>query len=401
VTRRIGSALAVVAFTGLQACASSPRLDAVPPTLTQRAAIPGIANARYWLDLDLAPFIQSAIDDNKRESEALARAGKPTDSPLNLLAISGGGDAGAFAAGLLAGWSAQGTRPEFKVVTGISAGALIAPFAFLGPRYDEVIRRVATSIGKDDVFRSRGLLAGLASDGMADSEPLARLLEHHVTPDILEAVAAENARGRALMIGTTDLDSGQPVTWNMGAIASSNAPGSLELFRKIMLASTSIPGVVSPVMIDVDVDGVRYQEMHVDGGVIAQVFTYPSRTLIEMKRMTGKPFRREIHLYVIRNGKLRPEWSGTPPHTTSIGDRAIRALIQQQGISDLDRIYRTALQDGAEFNLAYIGDDFSDPHDKNFDAAYMNRLFDYAYQLGAAGYRWHKAPPGNAMPGRE
>jgi len=403
VIRRIGSTLAAIAGAVLQACASPPRLDAVPPTLTQQAAIPGIANARYWLDLDLAPFIQSAIDDNRRESEALARAGRPTDPmpPINLLAISGGGDAGAFAAGLLTGWSAQGTRPEFKVVTGISAGALIAPFAFLGPRFDDVIRRVATSIGKDDVFRSRGLLAGLASDGMADSEPLARLLAQYVTPDVLEAVAAEHAKGRALMIGTTDLDSGQPVTWNMGAIASSNAPGSLELFRKIMLASTSIPGVVSPVMIEVDVDGVRHQEMHVDGGVMAQVFTYPSRTLMEMKRATGIPFRREIHLYVIRNGQLRPQWLGTPRHTSSIGGRAFRALIQQQGISDLDRIYRTAQQDGAEFNLAYIGDDFTAPHDKDFDAAYMNRLFDYAYQLGATGYRWHKALPGDAMSERE
>ena len=89
VTRRIGSTLAAVAVALLQACGSPPRVDAVPPTLTQRAAIPGIANARYWLNLDLAPFIQSGIDDNRRESEALARAGKPTDPmpPVHLLAI--------------------------------------------------------------------------------------------------------------------------------------------------------------------------------------------------------------------------------------------------------------------------------------------------------------------------
>jgi hypothetical protein len=120
-----------------------------------------------------------------------------------------------------------------------------------------------------------------------------------------------------------------------------------------------------------------------------------------MKRVTGMSFRRGTHLYVIRNGKLRPEWLATPRHTSSIGSRALRTLIQQQGISDLDRIYRTAQQDGAEFNLAYTGDDFADPDDKNFNAAYMSRLFDYAYRLGAAGYRWHKAPPGDAIPERE
>jgi predicted acylesterase/phospholipase RssA len=243
----------------LQACQSTVRLDAVPATLTERAVIPGIPNSRYWVDFDMAPFIRSVLEDERREKEALARAGRPTDPlpPAHLLAISGGGDGGAFAAGLLAGWSVHGTRPEFRVVTGISAGALIASFAFLGPRYDEVLRRVATSIGQEDVFRSRGLLAGLASDGMADSEPLAQLVAGHVTEEVLAAVAAEYSKGRALMIGTTDLDSGRAVTWNMGAIASSKASGALNLFRKVMVASSSIPGAVSPTMIDVEVDGRR------------------------------------------------------------------------------------------------------------------------------------------------
>jgi predicted acylesterase/phospholipase RssA len=231
---------------------------------------------------------------------------------------------------------------------------------------------------------------------MADSGPLSRLVARYVTPEILAAVAAEYAKGRVLQIGTTDLDAGRPVTWNMGAIASSDAPGALELFRKIMFASTSIPGQVSPVMIDVDIDGKHFQEMHVDGGVIAQVFLYPPRSLMEMQRVTGKPYRRQIHTYVIRNGRLKPTWSDTERHTLSIGDRAIRALIQIQGISDLERLYQTAKQDGADFNLAYIGSDFSYPHNERFDPEYMKRLFDYAYQLSVKGYPWHKAPPGEA-----
>ena len=182
----------------------------------------------------------------------------------------------------------------------------------------------------------------------------------------------------------------------MGAIASSHAPGALELFRKIMVASTSIPGAVSPVMIDVDVDGKHFQEMHVDGGVIAQVFLYPPRSIMELSRATGKPFHRELHTYVIRNGKLEPEWSGVKRRTVNIGARAISALIQTQGINDLARIYATAQQDGANFNLAYIGSDFNDLHNEQFNATYMKRLFDYGYQLSVKGYAWHKAPPGEA-----
>ena len=211
----------------------------------------------------------------------------------------------------------------------------------------------------------------------------------------------EYAKGRILQIGTTDLDAGRPVTWNMGAIASSDAPGALELFRKIMMASTSVPGAVSPVMIDVDIDDKHFQEMHGDGGVITQVFLYPQRSLREMHRVTGIPYRRELHLYVIRNGRLDPEWYATERHTLSIGDRAIRALIQTQGINDLERIYRTARQDGADFNLAYIGSDFSYPHNEKFDGEYMKQLFEYAYRLSAKGYPWHKTLPADAWPERE
>ena len=383
----------------LQSCGSLPRLDAVPSSLTERAVTPGISDSRHWLDRDLAQFIQAVIQDDKREREALTRAGKTVDPlpPANLLAISGGGDGGAFAAGLLTGWTEYGTRPEFRVVTGISAGALIAPFAFLGPRYDGVLRSVFTSVRPEDIFRERNLLIGLASDGMADSEPLSRLVAKYVTPEILAAVAEEYAKGRVLEIGTTDLDAGRQVTWNMGAIASSHAPGALELFRKILIASTSIPGEVSPVMIDVEVDGKHFQEMHVDGGVITQVFLYPPRILFELERITGKPYRRELHGYVIRNGRLDPTWSDTERHTLSIGGRAISALIQTQGISDLHLIYQTAQRDGVDFNLAYIASDFNYPHNKNFDPEYMRRLFDYAYQLSAKGYPWRKAPPGEIM----
>jgi len=325
----------------LQACGTLPRRAAVPADLTERATPLGIPDARFWVDGDLSPMIQDVMRQGDRERAALVAAGQSTDRlpPAHLLALSGGGDAGAFGAGLLVGWTAQGSRPEFKLVTGISAGALIAPFAFLGPQYDEILRAVSTSMGPGDAFRRRSVLSGITSDGMADGAPLARLIAKYVTPEVLAAVAGEYQRGRFLLIGTTDLDAGRAVMWNMGAIASSNAPGALELFRKIMLASTSIPGVVSPVMIDVDIDGKPFQEMHVDGG------------------------------------------------------RAISTLIQTQGVSDLDRIYLTAQQDGVDFNLAYIGPDFDYPHTEDFATDYMRSLFDYAYQLSVKGYPWSKSVP--------
>ncbi|MCW3480037.1 patatin-like phospholipase family protein [Neisseriaceae bacterium JH1-16] len=392
--------IALVTAATLQACGTITRLDAVPAALVDRAAPPGIPNARYWLGSDITPFIKGVMADNQRELEARAKAGLITDPlpAIDLLAISGGGDNGAFGAGLLTGWTKHGDRPQFRVVTGISAGALIAPFAYLGSAYDSVLREVATSVGSDGVFRSRGLLAGLTSDGMADSTPLARLIAQYVTPAVLTAIAAEYAKGRALVIGTADLDSGRAVSWNMGAIATSGAPGALGLFRKVMLASASIPGAVPPVMIDVEVDGKRYQEMHVDGAVIHQVFTYPSNTIEALGQKLGQPYQRKIRIYAIRNSKLAPEWLATPRRTLSIGSRAISILLQWQGIGDLEYIDRTARKDGADFNLAYISTDFAPGAHQDFDPVYMNRLFDYAYGQGVKGYAWHKTLPTELPP---
>ena len=187
-------------------------------------------------------------------------------------------------------------------------------------------------------------------------------------------MAAEFARGRILEIGTTDLDAGRPVTWNMGAIAASKAPGSLELFRNIMLASASVPGAVSPVMFDVEIDGKRFQEMHVDGGVISQVFAYPARTLAELQKATGTPLEREIHVYVIRNGRLEPEWTEMKRRTLRIGGRAINVLTQAQGVNDLSRIYTDGQAGWSGFQPRVHRFRFQVSARKGFDTDYMTRL---------------------------
>jgi predicted acylesterase/phospholipase RssA len=381
----------------LQGCATPTRLAAVPVQDTTRAEIPGVPNARYWVDTDIEPFIRDAVAAGQREQADLARTGhQGALPPAVFLAVSGGGDDGAFGAGLLVGWSETGTRPEFKGVTGISTGALIAPFAFLGPDYDDELRAVYTTIGPPDVLKPRGLLAALTGDGMADNRPLGGLISRYVDAELLARIAAEYEKGRLLMIGTTNLDARRPVIWNMGAIAvaARENPKALELFRQIMLASAAIPAAFPPTLFDVEVDGQPYQEMHVDGGAMAQVFLYPPR-LFDTARLEGvKVPQRERKVYIIRNARLDPEWATVQRSTLSIAGRAISSLIQTQGLGDLYKIYLTAQQDGLDYHLAFIGADFTAEHKEDFDTAYMQALFDYGYQLGRKGYPWHKTPPG-------
>lgn len=375
----------------LQSCATFPRAGALPAGEIDAAVIPGIPNARYWLDSDIEPFARSAISDIRRTRATQARPEDPLPT-AQVLAISGGGENGAFAVGFLQGWTARGDRPQFRVVTGISAGALIAPFAFLGSDYDDELHDAIVAIGRDGLFRSRGPF-GLASDGFADNTPAFKFVARYITEDVLRAVAAEHAKGRALMIGTTELDSGRAVTWNMGAIAASGAPGALDLFRKVMVASAAIPGLVSPVMIDVEANGRRYQELHVDGGVSAQVFAYPSTMLAAMQKLTGEPYRGGIQMYVILNGKIAPDFTPTRRSTLGIGGRALNVMLQRQSVNDLERIYQIARQDGADYKLTYIGADFRYPEHKRFDAGYMQALREYAYRLGAGERPWHASPP--------
>lgn len=372
---------------------------AVPAQDTTRAEIPGIPNARYWVDADVEPFVRDAIASARREQAYLVRTGHQGPlPPINFLAISGGGDDGAFGAGLLVGWSASGTRPEFKGVTGISTGALIAPFAFLGSEGDNALREVYTTISPANVLKQRSLLAALTDDGMADNAPLLELISRYINAEFLTRVAREyQEKGRLLLIGTSNLDARRPVIWNMGAIASSADPRALALFRKVMLASAAIPGAFPPVMIDVEVNGKPYQEMHVDGGTQAQVFLYPPRLFDLIRQQGVKLAPRERSVYIIRNARLDPNWADVERNTLTIAGRAISSLIQTQGVGDLYRIYLTAQHDGLDYNLAYIGADFNAEHKEDFDTVYMKALFEYGYQLARQGYQWQKAPPGLAV----
>jgi hypothetical protein len=372
------------------ACAQLDRLPAVSVADTDRASVAGISAARFTAS-DTAALAAFGRRLHERESKYFSSLGRPIP-PESLLAISGGGDNGAFGAGVLVGWSESRTRPSFKIVTGISTGALIAPLAFVGPEYDALLAEMYTTIGQSDIFEKRPVLAGLVSDALADSRPLRNLIAKYVDANLVARIAEESRRGRALVIITTNLDAGVPVIWNIGAIAESERPEAIGLIRKILLASASIPGFFPPVMFDVMVDGVAHQEMHVDGGASMQTFLYPAA--LQVRQIPNGGGSRPRTAYVIRNGRLTQGWDEVARSTPAIATRAVATLTTNSGVGDLYRIYALAKRDGVRLQLAYIGDDFEQPHPVEFDRQYMVKLFEYGRVKARTGYPWRGAPPG-------
>jgi predicted patatin/cPLA2 family phospholipase len=373
-------------------CASPERLPPVPSADTARAFPLDLANARFFpLDEheELFAEFEQAIE---RQRKALGLAPNAQLPTANLLAISGGGDNGAFGSGLLVGWTEAGDRPEFELVTGVSTGSLLAPFAFLGPDYDPQLREVYTTVSADDIYRERSLIGAIFNDAFADTTPLWEFISRYVDAAMMAAIAREYEKGRLLLIGTTDLDAQRPVIWSIGAIAASGHPGALDLIRKVLRASAAVPGAFQPVMIDVEIDGKQYQELHVDGGAMQQMFLYPPT--IDVRKLAHE----ERKAYLIRNAREDPEWASVDRRTLSIAGRAISTMIHASGSNDLLRIYFITQLDDIDYNLAYIGEDFSAAEAEDFDKVYMNTLFDYAYQQARRGYPWKKAPPGLARP---
>ena len=395
ILRRVAILAALAVGLPAIGCSVPERGPAVPRADTARALPLGLANARFFPDADPRPAIDEGMAALQREEATLGIAGSRDARlpPAYFLAVSGGGDNGAFGSGLLNGWSETGTRPQFKIVTGVSTGALIAPFAFLGPAYDAQLRDVYTTMTPERVFRQRGYTAALFDDAMADTTPLSLLIAKYADQNLLDAIAAEYRKGRLLMIGTTNIDAQRPVIWNIGAIAASGHPGALDLVRKILRASSAIPGALQPVLIDVEVNGQKYQELHVDGGAIAQLFLYPPS--IDLK---GAGVKRERHAYIIRNARLDPDYAVTERRTISIAGRAVSTMLAASGRNDVLRTYFVTQRDGVDYNLAYIGTDFQMTENGQFEQPYMKALYDYGFQQAREGHAWHKAPPGLAAP---
>ena len=375
----------------LTGCASVPERQPLPPEYTLKAEIPGIPEARFWGDewptFAAERFDKFTVADFRREFPGIY------DKPHSYLAISGGGANGAFGAGLLIGWTATGKRPEFSMVTGVSTGALTAPFAFLGPDYDDEMKEVYTTTTTKDIAVKRNLIAMAFGDSVTDTAPLRKLIEKYIDADMIDAIAREHKRGRRLFIGTVNLDAGRSVIWNIGAIAASDYPQKITLIHELLRASAAIPVAFPPVIIPVEAEGKQYDELHVDGGTGSQVFVYPAaidwKLITEKLKVQGKP-----QVYVIRNSFLDPDYQGIKRNVMPIASRTIDSLIRTQGIGDLYQIYALCKRDGNDFNLAYIPSDFTDDPTEGFDPVYMKKLLDRGYQMALDGYPWEKAPPG-------
>jgi hypothetical protein len=378
----------------LARCSSLERGSPPPPASADNVTVLGIPNARFWPDTQGEALVREAVEALARERAAVGAAdgadgGLP---PAYFLAISGGGDDGAFGAGLLCGWSDSARMPPFKLVTGVSTGAMIAPFAFLGRSYSERLRTMYTTIKPDDIAEERGLFGAIFGEALADTTPLFRLISRYTDQQVLADIAREYAKGRLLLIGTTSLDQQRPIIWNIGAIAASGHPGSLELVRKIILASAAIPGAFPPVMIDVEVGGRRYEEMNVDGSAVVQTSLYPPGVGLRVD-LRSPEHARERHAYIIRNGRLDPDWASVDRRFVTIVGRAISTMIHYSGYNDILRIYATTKRDGVDYNLAYIEPDLPEINHEQFDPAYLHALFEYGYKKGRQGPVWHKTPP--------
>lgn len=344
-----------------------------------KALISGYGEIRTYRD--------ARLDEIPGDARDWAPAPKPN---LHFLMISGGGSGGAFSVGVLSAWSAAKSRPQFDLVTGISTGALIAPYAFLGSAYDDTLVYLYTSgIAEDLVATKRPL--GLFGASLLRSTSLRRMVERFITPQVLQQIAAEHRKGRRLLVLTTDLDTQRGVVWNMGAIANSGRPDALKLFQDVLIASASIPGVYPAVMIKAESEGRQFQEMHSDGGASSQVLMLPQAFLAGAGRR--RPARAQnVDFYVIVNNALMPEFGITQNRTLPVMARAYSIFIKSQAQSELTALYNYAKRNGARFHLATI--DAQVPYSmlNPFDTNYMRAVYNLGYAEVSAGTLWKDSP---------
>jgi predicted patatin/cPLA2 family phospholipase len=359
----------------LAGCSSLPR---TPYTASEAASskILDLGQLRAYADEPASTFL---------ETDVSSRAG-----PLSYLALSGGGADGAYGAGVLNGWTAAGTRPEFSVVSGVSTGALIAPFAFLGPACDATLRDVYTSGIAESLLNTPSIVHALFGSGLFGNTHLRELVARYVGQDMLAAIAAENAKGRRLLIVTTNLDTQRTVIWDMGRIATIGSAPALELFRDVLAASASIPVVFPPMLINAEASGRRFQEMHVDGGVTAPVLTLPEAFLLR-----NGAFARglRMNIYILVNDKVERDFQLVQNSTIDIAARASTSVTKTQIRSVLYETYDFARRNNFGFNLTYIDRDVPSPGSFGFDTSYMRSLYQYGYDKARTGDFWTKAPP--------
>ncbi|TPG07322.1 hypothetical protein EAH88_12805 [Rhodanobacter glycinis] len=371
----------MLGLLALAGCQTAPRRPA-PPDLIGTATPVGFPPSVRLVTTDLRTFTALAPDFFSGIRAAA------TDGTVDILALSGGGSGGAYGAGALAGMSRAHTRPQFEMVTGVSAGALLAPFAFLGSAWDVRMQQAFTGERSARLLRSptRSILSRLLSPrGLPHRNALFQLVDHFVTPQMIDAVAREANKGRRLVVATTDLDKHETVLWNLGEIAQHGGGTARRLFRDVLVASASVPGVFAPVLIHVRDGDREYDEMHVDGGVTTSVFSTP---LIVGVQSTELPQLRGAHLYMIVNGQLARSPKTTRYNTIDILSNAFAAEMTYKTREAIVDNIAAAHRLGMTFNLTEIPVDYPQASFIDFDQQHMQALFDYAADCATRGLLW-------------
>ena len=383
--------LVLVLFLSTAAC-SAPERD-LPRDLGARpAANPSAEDYWFWAD-------QSSAEQRERskriyQAEVKRRweaAGRPEEGvKLAFLSISGGGPDGAFSAGLVSGWTASGTRPRFDIVTGISVGALIAPFVFAGPEHDAALRVLFTETSTEEILEYDPLNVLFGALSVARGTPLAESLERFIDEPFLKRVAEVYDSGRSLFIGTTNLDVGRAVFWDMGKIAKA---GEADLFRRVMLASASMPGLLPPIEIAKGPESAdAFREYHVDGGVTHAVVGLPNGYQ-EVVEVRGFEFPVEQTFYVLYNSPLETLYEPVEASLEAVAHRSLTLLIHDQSLGDILRIYATAEATGSRFRLVAVPPGFGAASTVDFEPGYMGALFEEGYREGREGIDWLDKPP--------
>jgi predicted acylesterase/phospholipase RssA len=390
---RLALAALAVVLTG---CTTVLVRSPVPAELIGSARPYGIESSliRAWGDTigdaGIDYVVQARAAALRRVFGARIARGQPLRSTA--LALSGGGADGAFGAGLLAGWTARGDRPEFQLVSGISTGAIIGFFAFLGPAYDDVLREIYTTHVTRDLLTPTILTGLLRGTALSDTSGFRNLINTHVDRAALRAVARAHAEGRLLFIGTTNLDATRPVIWNIGEIAASGHPAALNLVRDVIQASSAIPGAFPPVLIPVKAGGRRYDEMHVDGGATRQVMLFsPELPVRRIDEALGVEVDRT--LYVIVNNRLIRPYRPVAPRLRPIALTSISSLIAGSGTGDVFQLFAVAERDRVPIRITWIPESFDLQPREAFDRRYMRALYDLGFETGRTGVDWRRRPP--------
>lgn len=315
---------------------------------------------------------------------------------FDILAISGGAAGGAFGAGVLIGLTRVGRRPSFELVTGVSTGALIAPFAFLGPQWDNRLREAYTGGHAQAALGISGLSLTL-DGGLFQPEALERLVYPFIDDEVVAAVAAEHRLGRRLLVATTDLDRQAPCIWDMGEIACRGGPAATRMFREVLVASASLPGLFPPRRFEVEAGGRRYEELHVDGGVSAPLFVMPEGLL--SWRKLGRRMQRG-RIYVIVNTVLDPAPQSTPISLHHILLRSFDTMLRVSYRQALSVVVTFSLANNLPLSVASIAETPKSTEVGGmltFETTAMRRTFDLAAEAAQADDFW-RTPVARAEP---